>query len=43
MASKKTVTPKPKKVKRKPARKPTYLKPEDRLQLLEAIIKAKEV
>tara|TARA_R110000751_G_scaffold173489_1_gene279966 strand:+ start:425 stop:682 length:258 start_codon:yes stop_codon:yes gene_type:complete len=43
MASKKTVTPKPKKVKRKPAEKPTFLRPEDRLQLLEALNKAKDV
>ena len=43
MASKKTVTPKPKKVKRKPAEKPTFLRPEDRLQLLEALNAAKSV
>jgi len=43
MTSKKTVTPKPKKVKRKPAQKPTFLKPEDKRQLLEAINKAKEI
>ena len=43
MASKKTVTPKPKKVKRKPAEKPTFLRPEDKLQLLEALNRAKEV
>ena len=45
MASKKPVSSRLKKAKTKskPAEKPTFLRPEDRLQLLEALNRAKEV